>query len=63
MSTNRCNNLLGRKGTFWMDESYDHIVCDSKELAAFCNYIVQNPKKAGLKLDEYSLQLRNVLVA
>jgi hypothetical protein len=46
-----------------MDESYDHIVCDSKELAAFRDYIVQNPKKAGLKLDEYWLQLRNVLVA
>jgi len=63
VSANRCNNLLGRKGTFWMDESYDHIVRDSKELAAFRDYIVQNPKKAGLKLDEYSLQLRNVLVA
>lgn len=46
-----------------MDESYDHIVRDSKEPAAFRDYIVQNPKKAGLKLDEYSLQLRNVLVA
>ena len=63
VSANRCNNLLGRKGTFWMDESYDHIVRDSKELAAFRDYIVQNPKKAGLKLDDYSLQLRNVLVA
>lgn len=49
VSANRCNNLLGRKGTFWMDESYDHIVRDSKELAAFRDYIVQNPKKAGLK--------------
>jgi REP element-mobilizing transposase RayT len=49
VSANECNKLLGRKSTFWMDESYDHIVCDTKELAAFRNYITKNPKKAGLK--------------
>jgi hypothetical protein len=45
-----------------MDESYDHIVRDAKELTAFRNYIAGNPAKARLKPDEYSLQLRNVLV-
>ena len=62
VSANRCNKLLGRKSPFWMDESYDHIVRDAKELTAFRNYIARNPAKAGLKPDEYSLQLRNVLV-
>jgi hypothetical protein len=62
VSANRCNKLLGCKSTFWMDESYDHIVPDVKELAAFRNYIAGNPTKAGLKADEYSLQLRNVLM-
>jgi hypothetical protein len=45
-----------------MDESYDHIVRDAEELTAFRNYIAGNPAKAGLNPDEYSLQLRNVLV-
>ena len=62
VSANRCNKLLGCKSTFWMDESYDHIVRDVKELAAFRNYIAGNPTKAGLEPDEYSLQVRSLLV-
>ena len=62
VSANRCNKLLGHKSTFWMDESYDHIVRDAKELRAFRNYIAGNPAKAGLKPDVYSLQLRDVLI-
>jgi len=61
ISANRCNKLLKCKSTFWMDESYDHIVRDAKELGAFRNYTAGNPAKAGLKPDEYSLLLRNVL--
>ena len=62
VSANKCNRLLGNKGPFWMDESYDHIIRDAAELAAFRDYIAVNPKKAGLKQHEYSLQLRNMLV-
>ena len=62
VSANRCNKLLGHKSTFWMDESYDHIVRDAKELRAFRSYIAGNPAKAGLKPEEYSLQLRDVLI-
>jgi len=62
VSANRSNQLLGRKSRFWMDESYDHIVRDATELAAFRNYIAANPVRAGLNADEYSLQLRNVLM-
>jgi len=61
VSANRCNRLLGTKCAFWMDESYDHIVRGAEELAVFRNYISRNPVKAGLRSDEYSLQLRNVL--
>jgi len=60
-SANRCNKLVGRKSAFWMDESYDHIVRDANELAAFRRYVADNPKKAGLKPEEYSVKLRNVL--
>jgi hypothetical protein len=45
-----------------MDESYDHILRDVKELAAFRNYIAGNPTKAGLEPDEYSLEFRSVLM-
>jgi REP element-mobilizing transposase RayT len=61
VSANECNKLLGRKSRFWMDESYDHIVRDANELIVFRNYISANPKKARLKPDEYSLQIRNAL--
>ena len=61
VSANRCNKLLDRKGQFWFDESYDHIVRDHQELAAFREYILQNPANARLKPDEYSLELRNIL--
>ena len=62
VSAHRCNKLLGLKTTFWMDESYDHIVRDAKELTVFRSYIARNPVKDALKPEEYSLQLRNVLM-
>jgi type I restriction enzyme R subunit len=43
-----CNRLLGREGTFWQDESYDHCVRDDDELERIIYYIEQNPVKAGL---------------
>ena len=61
VSAKRSNGLLVRSGTFWMDESYDHIVRDAGELAAFRRYIEENPRKVGLRTDEYSLSMREVL--
>jgi hypothetical protein len=61
VSANECNKLLRRKSSFWMDESYDRIVRDANELIIFRNYISENPGKAGLKPEEYSLQIRNAL--
>jgi hypothetical protein len=61
VSANACNKLLGRKSAFGMDESYDHIIRDAEELAAFRHYIAANPEKAGLKPQEYSLELKNAL--
>ena len=42
------NRILGRKGRFWQDESYDHVVRDDKELKRIVNYVLHNPVKAGL---------------
>jgi REP element-mobilizing transposase RayT len=42
------NQLLGRNGPFWQDESYDHIVRYGEEFRRIQRYIEFNPVKAGL---------------
>ncbi|MDY0151157.1 MAG: transposase [Candidatus Cloacimonas sp.] len=42
------NKYLGKSGSFWQQESYDHLVKDELELEKIINYIVQNPVKARL---------------
>jgi REP element-mobilizing transposase RayT len=54
-SARAANTLLGTTGTFWMDESYDHIVRSEKQYRHFLQYIEENPTKAGLSTDEYWL--------
>jgi len=49
------NQLLGQKGSFWMDESYDRIVRDGEEYQHFVNYIRANPAKARLPDHQYWL--------
>lgn len=44
----RCNQLLGRRGPFWQDESYDHVVRNDEELRRIIEYVEQNPVKAAL---------------
>jgi REP element-mobilizing transposase RayT len=50
-SARSCNQLLGRRGPFWADESYDHVVRDEKERERIIAYILDNPVKAGLVKD------------
>jgi putative DNA methylase len=47
-TANQANRILGRTGTFWQDESYDHWVRDTDEYRRILHYIDQNPVKAGL---------------
>ena len=47
-TAHRINELLGRSGRFWQDESYDHWVRDEDELRRIIDYIAANPVKAGL---------------
>ena len=44
----RCNRLLGLRGHFWQDESYDRCVRDEGELERIIEYVESNPVKAGL---------------
>ncbi|MCX6145130.1 MAG: hypothetical protein NTZ35_18155 [Ignavibacteriales bacterium] len=42
------NKVLGRRGAFWKDESYDHFVRDGAELERILWYVLFNPQKSGL---------------
>ena len=44
----RANRILGRRGAFWQDESYDHVIRDLAELDRTVEYVLMNPVKAGL---------------
>jgi REP element-mobilizing transposase RayT len=52
-SSRHIHQLLGRSGTFWQKESYDHIVRDPAELTRIRRYIFNNPAKARLRTGEY----------
>ncbi len=47
-SAREINVLLGRQGTLWQREPFDHIVRSGEQLEHLRRYIAQNPIKAGL---------------
>lgn len=55
LTARQANILLGRRGAFWQDESYDHVIRDNEEYIRIVNYVLENPVKAGLasKWDEW----------
>jgi REP element-mobilizing transposase RayT len=42
------NKVLGRTGSFWETESYDHFIRDEQEYRRVVAYVLNNPVKAGL---------------
>ena len=54
-SANRINRQLNKKGSVWLDENFDRIVRDEKELLEKMSYIVNNPIKSNLveNLEDY----------
>ena len=42
------NRVLGRRGSFWQDESFDHLVRDEGDWVDKFEYIHNNPVSAGL---------------
>jgi len=60
-SAKAINELLGRKGQLWQEESYDRIVRDWNELVRYRDYILHNPEKAKLGEDKFVLEARRVL--
>ena len=55
VSSRRINQLLGRRGRLWQDESFDHILRSSESLQAKSEYVAMNPVRWGLVAtpDEY----------
>ena len=47
-TAHKINEKLGRKGSLWLDESYDRIIRNMREYRKFATYIFKNPVKAGL---------------
>ncbi len=54
-TAHEANQLLGREGEFWQDESFDHIVRNEASLEKFGRYIQENPSKAGLSGKNFRL--------
>jgi REP element-mobilizing transposase RayT len=47
-SSRRINQLLGRKGQLWLDESFDHVLRSHESLREKGEYICNNPVRDGL---------------
>jgi REP element-mobilizing transposase RayT len=54
-SAREINRLLGRRGAFWQEESYDHIVRDHDQWIDLAQYIRRNPVKARLPASDFTL--------
>jgi len=51
-SARRINELVKHEGSVWMDETWDRIIRDEAEFFQKLEYIVGNPRTAGLEQDE-----------
>jgi putative transposase len=47
------NRVLGRKGRFWQEESFDHMIRTPEQFDYLRRYIADNPKAARLSVGEY----------
>ena len=44
----QANRELGRKGSFWHEESYDHMIRNDESLERIISYTINNPVKVNL---------------
>ena len=47
----QANRLLGRRGSFWMEDYFDRYIRDETHLSAVTSYMERNPVNAGLVHD------------
>lgn len=48
-SAREANKILGRTGSFWWPEYYDHLIRNDADLERCIEYTWNNPEKAGLR--------------
>ena len=48
VSARKINEMRGKSGQLWQDESFDRIIRDEDELIEKARYILENPQRAGL---------------
>ena len=60
-SARAINRMLGREGSLWQAEPYDHIVRSAAQFQHYRRYIAQNPVLARLRADDYSVGLGSVV--
>ena len=51
----KINRLLRRKGRFWQQDGFDHLVRNPEQCDFLRAYFTNNPVKASLKPGEYRL--------
>lgn len=47
------NRYLKRRGRFWQQDAFDHLVRSEEQFQYLQNYIWKNPERAGLRQGEY----------
>ena len=47
------NKLLDRKGRFWEQDGFDHLIRSDESFAYYRSYVGDNPKKANLAVGEF----------
>ena len=47
------NKCIGRAGTLWQPECFDHIIRSDKQFQYLRRYIFENPSKANVPVDDY----------
>jgi REP element-mobilizing transposase RayT len=48
-SAKEANKILSRSGEFWQREYYDHLIRDEADFQRAVQYVLDNPKKAGIE--------------
>jgi REP element-mobilizing transposase RayT len=49
----KINKQLGRKGRFWQQDGFDHLVRSLEQFAWLREYIAENPRRATLRAGQY----------
>ena len=47
----KANEVLGRSGGFWQEESYDHLIRDAEDFIAQVKYVLGNPVKGHASME------------